>query len=196
VDRFRAKASKARQAQSRMKRLEKLAGTEAVRAERGFEFAFPVPEKLPNPLLQLEHVDAGYRPVGADAVVVLRDIRFSLEPGDRIGLLGRNGAGKSTLVKSLAAEIPPLAGERRVHGELRIGYFAQHTVDALRAGESPFQHLRALAPTISEQEARGFLGSWNFVGDRVFESVEGFSGGERARLALALISWGKPNLLL
>ena len=210
VDRFKAKASKAKQAQSRVKRLEKLAGTEAVRAERGFEFSFPQPGKLPNPLLRLDSVDAGYaraevhatdgphpEPEAASgAVVILHEVKFSLEPGDRVGLLGRNGAGKSTLVKTLAGEIEPLAGERLAHSDLRIGYFAQHTVDGLRAGESPFNHLRHLAPTISEQDARNFLGTWNFAGERVFEPVDGFSGGERARLALALIAWGKPNLLL
>ena len=195
VDRFKAKASKAKQAQSRVKRLEKLAGTEAVRAERGFEFSFPTPAKLPNPLLRLDEVDAGYRgPEGT--ATILHDVRFGLEPGDRIGLLGRNGAGKSTLVKTLSAEIAPLSGERRAADELAIGYFAQHTVDALRAGESAFQHLRELSPTVSEQEGRNFLGRWNFIGDRVFEPVDGFSGGERARLALALISWRRPNLLL
>ena len=191
IDRFKAKASKAKQAQSRVKRLEKLAGTEAVRAERGFEFSFAEPAKLPTPLLRLDQVDAGY-----GDTTILRGVKFSLEPGDRIGLLGRNGAGKSTLVKSLAAEIAPLQGERAAHLELNIGYFSQHTVEQLTEGHSPLQHLAEIAPGVGEAQLRAYLGGWNFAGDRVFEPVDGFSGGERARLALALIAWRKPNLLL
>ena len=191
IDRFKAKASKAKQAQSRMKRLEKLAGTEAVRAERGFSFNFPPPNKLPTPLLRLDQVDAGY---GAEPI--LRAVKFALEPGDRIGLLGRNGAGKSTLVKTLFGDLPPLRGERLAHGEVNIGYFSQHTVEQLHEGHSPMQHLSEIARGVGEQVLRTYLGTWNFAGDRVFESVEGFSGGERARLALALIAWRKPNLLL
>jgi len=191
IDRFKAKASKAKQAQSRMKRLEKLAGTEAVRAERGFEFDFPNPSKLPTPLLRLDQADCGY----TDATI-LRAVKFSLEPGDRIGLLGRNGAGKSTLVKTLAAEIAPLCGERVAHLELKIGYFSQHTVEQLHEGLSPMAHLAEIARGVGEQVMRTYLGGWNFAGERVFEPVDGFSGGERARLALALIAWTKPNLLL
>jgi ATP-binding cassette subfamily F protein 3 len=119
-----------------------------------------------------------------------------LEAGERIGLLGPNGAGKSTLVKTLVGELPPLAGQRSVHKDLKIGYFAQHTVESLRAGSSPFDHLQDKAPGVAAQVLRDFLGSWNFAGDRAFEPVDGFSGGERARLALALIAWDKPNLLL
>jgi ATP-binding cassette subfamily F protein 3 len=218
VDRFKAKASKAKQAQSRMKRLEKLAGTEAVRAERPFRFQFAVPERLPDSMLQLEEVSAGYAlsplPPGEDAaladgggspknrlpggegLVILQDVRFRLEAGERIGLLGPNGAGKSTLVKTLVGELPPLAGERKAHKDLKIGYFAQHTVESLREGASPFDHLQDKAPGVAAQVLRDFLGGWNFAGDRAFESVDGFSGGERARLALALIAWDKPNLLL
>jgi len=191
IDRFKAKASKAKQAQSRVKRLEKLAGTEAVRAERGFEFSFAEPAKLPTPLLRLDQVDAGY-----GDTTILRGVKFSLEPGDRIGLLGRNGAGKSTLVKNLAAEIAPLKGERAAHLELNIGYFSQHTVEQLTEGHSPLQHLAEIAAGVGEAQLRAYLGGWNFAGDRVFEPVDGFSGGERARLALALIAWRKPNLLL
>ena len=242
VDRFKAKASKAKQAQSRMKRLEKLAGTEAVRAERPFRFQFAVPERLPDSMLQLEEVAAGYperagakgeagEDVGSEQAsmeleasldpspqylprggegasaalageacrheaVVLRDVRFRLEAGERIGLLGPNGAGKSTLVKTLVGELPPLAGERKAHKDLKIGYFAQHTVESLREGASPFDHLQDKAPGVAAQVLRDFLGGWNFAGDRAFEPVDGFSGGERARLALALIAWDKPNLLL
>jgi ATP-binding cassette subfamily F protein 3 len=224
VDRFKAKASKAKQAQSRMKRLEKLAGTEAVRAERPFSFQFPAPGRLPDSMLQLEDVTAGYAllplpegeserasmgsmashapspqpsPQGGEgAKVVLSDVRFSIEAGERIGLLGPNGAGKSTLVKTLVGELEPFSGERKAHKDLKIGYFAQHTVESLREGASPLDHLQDKAPGVATQVMRDFLGTWNFAGDRAFESVDGFSGGERARLALALIAWDKPNLLL
>lgn len=197
VDRFKAKASKAKQAQSRMKRLEKLAGTEAVRAERPFSFQFPAPGRLPDSMLQLEDITAGYADAEGDGVnIILRDVRFSLEAGERIGLLGPNGAGKSTLVKTLVGELEPISGERKAHKDLKIGYFAQHTVESLRAGTSPLDHLQDKAPGAATQAMRDFLGTWNFAGERAFESVDGFSGGERARLALALIAWDKPNLLL
>ena len=205
IDRFKAKASKAKQAQSRMKRLAKLQGTEAVRAERAFRIAFAEPPKLPHSLVRLNHVDAGYvgGPSGPKSIgpegpptVILHDVGFGLEAGDRIGLLGPNGAGKSTLVKTLVGELRPLAGERVAHPDLRIGYFAQHTVETLHEGQSPLWHLKELAPNAGEQVLRNFLGRWNFVGDRAFESVDGFSGGERARLALALIAYTEPNVLL
>ena len=196
IDRFRAKATKARQAQSRIKRLEKLAGTEAVRAERALHIAFAEPLKLPTSLIRLAHADAGYGQQEGGHVRILRDVGFGLESGDRVGLLGPNGAGKSTLVKSLVGELPLLAGERNAHPDLCIGYFAQHTVESLLPGASPVDHLRQLAPDAPMQELRDFLGRWNFAGDRAFESVDGFSGGERARLALALIAWRRPNLLL
>jgi ATP-binding cassette, subfamily F, member 3 len=197
IDRFKAKASKAKQAQSRMKRLEKMAGTEAVRAERAFHFQFAVPDRLPDSMLQLEEVEAGYPgEAGQPPASILRDVRFRLEAGERIGLLGPNGAGKSTLVKTLVGELAPLNGERKAHKDLKIGYFAQHTVESLHEGVSPFGHLQEKAPGVAAQVLRDFLGGWNFAGDRAFESVDGFSGGERARLALALIAWDKPNLLL
>jgi ATP-binding cassette subfamily F protein 3 len=201
IDRFKAKATKAKQAQSRMKRLEKLTGTEAVRAERPFSFQFPVPGRLPDSMLQLEDITAGYLadPSTHDdevANIVLADVRFSIEAGERIGLLGPNGAGKSTLVKTLVGELEPFSGERKSHKDLKIGYFAQHTVESLREGASPLDHLQDKAPGVATQVMRDFLGTWNFAGDRAFESVDGFSGGERARLALALIAWDKPNLLL
>jgi len=192
IDRFKAKASKAKQAQSRMKRLEKLAGTEAVRVERGVHIDLPEPVKMPNSLLSLRHVDAGY---GADAKI-LDDVGFGLEAGDRIGLLGPNGAGKSTLVKTLVGELTPMAGERVAHPDLVIGYFAQHTVESLVAGTSPIDHLKELSPNTATLDFRNFLGRWQFAGDRAFEPIDNFSGGEKARLALALIAWRKPNLLL
>ena len=192
IDRFKAKASKARQAQSRMKRLAKLSGTEAVRAEREFRIEFAPPPKLPFSLIRLNHLEAGY---GKDAVV-LHDVDFGLEAGDRIGLLGPNGAGKTTLVRTLVGDLPVVAGERSVHPDLRIGYFAQHTVESLHEGQSPIDHFRELSPDAPTQAFRDFLGKWNFPGDRAFETVDGFSGGERARLALALIAWQQPNVLL
>ena len=196
IDRFKAKASKAKQAQSRMKRLEKLAGTEAVRAERSIHIQFGEPLKLPTSLIRLNHVDAGYRDASGAAVTILRDVGFGLESGDRVGLLGPNGAGKSTLVKTLVGELDLIDGERNAHPDLKIGYFAQHTVESLHDGWTPVDHLRDIAPTQSVQEFRDFLGRWNFAGDRAFEVVDGFSGGERARLALALIAWRRPNVLL
>jgi len=192
IDRFKAKASKAAQAQSRMKRLAKLAGTEAVRAEREFRIEFAEPAKLPFSLIRLNHVEAGYGP----GAVILHDVGFGLEAGHRIGLLGPNGAGKTTLVKTLVGELPPMAGDRMAHPDLRIGYFAQHTVESLHEGQSPMDHFRDLSPDASNQSFRDFLGKWNFPGDRAFEPVDGFSGGERARLALALIAWQQPNVLL
>jgi len=228
IDRFKAKASKAKQAQSRMKRLAKLPGTEAVRAERQIHINFADPLKLPHSLLRLNHVEAGYvvdslsldtgeisasqdtdvhaSPIGpsdhtldveeGNHIVVLHKVKFGLEAGDRIGLLGPNGAGKSTLVKTLVGEIPMLSGERTAHPDLVLGYFAQHTVESLHEGQTPIDHLRDIAPNVSTQDFRDFLGRWNFPGDRAFEVVDGFSGGERARLALALIAWRKPNVLL
>ncbi len=192
IDRFKAKASKAAQAQSRMKRLAKLAGTEAVRVEREFRIEFAPPSKLPFSLIRLNHVQAGY---GRDAVI-LDDVGFGLEAGDRIGLLGPNGAGKTTLVRTLVGDLPVVAGERSAHPDLRIGYFAQHTLESLHEGQSPIDHFRELSPNSPTQAFRDFLGKWNFPGDRAFEVVDGFSGGERARLALALIAWQQPNVLL
>ena len=191
IDRFKAKASKAKQAQSRMKRLAKLAGTEAVRAERAMHIQFGQPAKLPHSLIRLNGADCGY-----ERTAILRQVGFGLEAGDRVGLLGPNGAGKSTLVKTLVGELPLLNGERVAHPDLRIGYFAQHTVESLTEGQSPMWHLKEIAPEAGEQALRNFLGQWYFVGDRAFEKVDGFSGGERARLALALIAYRQPNVLL
>ena len=204
IDRFKAKASKAKQAQSRMKRLEKLAGTEAVRAEREVRIDFPVPLKQPTTLIQIRDADCGYvsDEIGANekgeggVTKILGNVGLSIEAGDRLGLLGPNGAGKSTLVKTLVGELPLLSGERTGHPDLVIGYFAQHTVESLHEGQTPIDHLRMIAPNTATQDFRDFLGRWNFPGDRAFEVIDGFSGGERARLALAMIAWRKPNVLL
>jgi ATP-binding cassette subfamily F protein 3 len=192
IDRFSASAAKAKQAQSRVKRLAKMAGTEAVRAERELVIEFAQPQRLPFSLIRLNHVDAGY----GENAVILKDVAFGLEAGDRIGLLGVNGAGKSTLVKTLVGDLDPIHGDRSCHPDVRIGYFAQHTVESLKPAQSPIDHLRDLSPDAPTQSFRDFLGKWNFPGDRAFESVDGFSGGERARLALALIAWRQPNVLL
>ena len=192
IDRFKAQASKATQAQSRIKRLAKMAGTEAVRAEREFRIEFSEPAKLPFSLIRLNHVNAGY----GDDAVILKDVGFGLEAGQRVGLLGPNGAGKTTLVKTLVGDLSPLTGERSAHPDMKIGYFAQHTVESLREGATPMDHFRDIDPDGVNQNFRDFLGKWNFPGDRAFEPVDGFSGGERARLALALIAWQQPNVLL
>jgi len=192
IDRFRAKASKASQAQSRIKRLEKLAGTEAVRAEREFRIHFAPPARLPFSLISLREVQAGY---SANCVIV-DHVNFNLESGQRIGLLGVNGAGKTTLVKTLVGELPPVSGQREAHPDVRVGYFAQHTLESLHETLSPIDHLRELEPNGTPQVFRDFLGRWNFSANKAFEPVSGFSGGERARLALALLAWQKPNVLL
>ena len=195
IDRFKAKATKARQAQSRMKMLAKMEELAPVHAAASFSFEFREPERAPNPLLVMEEVTAGYRSEEGDKPV-LSGIKLSLEAGSRIGLLGVNGAGKSTLIKTLVGELPPLSGTVR-HGKgLAIGYFAQHQLEMLRHDQSPLWHLNKLAPAEREQELRNFLGSFNFAGDMATAPIAPFSGGEKARLALALIVWQKPNLLL
>jgi ATP-binding cassette subfamily F protein 3 len=195
VERFRAKASKARQAQSRLKALERMERIAPAHVDSPFEFAFLAPQKLPRPLLTLEQQSAGY-----GERVVLHSLNLTIVPGARIALLGRNGAGKSTLMKLLAGEIEALAGKRTEARDLRIGYFAQHQLEQLDVAESPIEHLRRhggeAALRSTEQELRSFLGGFGFSGDRVFEAVGPFSGGEKARLVLALVSFRRPNLLL
>jgi ATP-binding cassette subfamily F protein 3 len=201
VDRFKAKATKARQAQSRMKALAKMEELAPLRAAAEFSFEFRDPVSAPNPLLVMEDVDAGYPlldghgdKVGGKTIV--HRVNFSLQTGQRIGLLGVNGAGKSTLIKTIANELAPLAGKATLGKGLVIGYFAQHQVEMLRHDESPLWHLQKIAPTTREQELRNFLGGFNFPGDMVTSPIRPFSGGEKARLALALIVWQRPNLLL
>jgi len=201
INRFKAQASKARQAQSRMKALAKMEELAPLRAAAEFSFEFRVPLSAPNPLLVMEDVSAGYRiesETSHDVTekVIVSGINFSLQIGQRIGLLGVNGAGKSTFIKTIAEELKPLHGEAQFGKGLSIGYFAQHQVEMLRHDESPLWHMGKIAPTTREQELRNFLGSFNFNGPMVTSSIAPFSGGEKARLALALIVWQRPNLLL
>jgi len=191
IDRFKAKASKARQAQSRMKMLSKMEDLAPLHVAAPFSFEFREPDRAPNPLLVLEEVAAGY-----DGKAVLSSISFSLQSEQRYGLLGVNGAGKSTLIKTIAGVLAPLSGSAVFNKGLAVGYFAQHQVEMLRDDQSPLWHLRKLAPQAREQDLRNYLGSFNFPGDMASDPVEHFSGGEKARLALALIVWQKPNLLL
>jgi ATP-binding cassette subfamily F protein 3 len=191
IDRFRAQATKARQAQSRIKALERLERVAAVRADQDFEFSFPLPSGAPSPLLVLDRAAAGY-----GSRRILAGITLTLMPGARIALLGRNGAGKSTLVKLLTGAVAPMAGERVEGRGLLIGYFAQHQLESLDGQASPLLHLRRIDPLAREQAQRDFLGGFRFQGERVDAPVDGLSGGERARLALALICWTRPNLLI
>ena len=195
VERFRAKATKARQAQSRLKALERMQRIAPAHVDSPFEFSFAPPEKLPKPLLALEKQSAGY-----DGRVVLEGITLTLAPGDRVALLGRNGAGKSTYMKLLAGELTAMAGPRTEARDLRIGYFAQHQLEQLSAKDSPLANLRrfgaARAARATEQELRDYLAGFSFRGDRVFEPIAPFSGGEKARLVLALVAYLRPNLML
>jgi ATP-binding cassette, subfamily F, member 3 len=192
IDRFRAKATKARQAQSRMKMLARMEDMAPLHVAAPFSFEFREPERAPNPLLVLERVSAGYA-----EKTVLSNISLSLQSEQRYGLLGVNGAGKSTFVKTVAGALPPLSGEAVFNKGLKIGYFAQHQVEMLRDDQSPLWHLKRISQSnVKEQELRDYLGSFNFPGDMATGPVEHFSGGEKARLALALIVWQRPNLLL
>jgi ATP-binding cassette subfamily F protein 3 len=192
IDRFRAKATKARQAQSRMKMLAKMEDLAPLHVAAPFSFEFRDPERSPDPLLILEDVEAGY-----PQKKVLSGVTLSLRAGERIGLLGVNGAGKSTLVKTIAGSLPALSGNVVFNKGVQVGYFAQHQVEMLRDDESPLWHLKRIADSRArEQDLRNYLGSFNFPGDMATGSVENFSGGEKARLALSLIVWQKPNLLL
>lgn len=191
ITRFKAQATKAKQAQSRIKALERMEELSAAHVDSPFDFTFRESNKISSPLLDLSDARLGY---GDKAV--LQKVKLQLTPGARIGLLGPNGAGKSTLIKNLAGELEPLSG-RMVRGENTVvGYFAQHQLDSLDAKASPLLHLQRIAPTEREQALRDFLGGFDFRGARLDEPVLNFSGGEKARLALALIAWDKPNLLL
>ncbi len=191
VERFRAKATKARQAQSRLKAMERLERIAPAHVDSPFHFEFAPLERLPNPLLQIEQAQLGYA-----GMVVLDKVRLSLHPGDRIGLLGPNGAGKSTLIKTLAGELPQLAGRRQVAEGLVSGYFAQHQVEQLRPQDSPLLHLQRLASNTPEQVLRDYLGGFAFGGDQALRPVGTMSGGEKSRLVLALLIYQRPSLLL
>ena len=191
IARFKAQATKARQAQSRIKALERMEELSAAHVDSPFDFVFREAVKLSSPLLDLSDARLGY-----GDKTILEKVKLQLVPGARIGLLGPNGAGKSTLIKNLAGELEPLSG-RLARGEnLVVGYFAQHQLDSLDSKASPLLHMQRLAPAEREQTLRDFLGGFDFRGARIDEPVLNFSGGEKARLALALIAWGRPNLLL
>ena len=196
IDRFRVQATKARQAQSRIKALERMEMISAAHVDSQFNFEFRAPVSAPDPLLVLDDVSAGYA-----EKTILNKVLLTIRPGERIGLLGKNGAGKSTLIKLLAAELKPLSGKRVEGKDLRIGYFAQHQLEQLRPSESPLQHMlrqdvELNNPTMREQEHMNYLGGFDFKGDMARSSIEKFSGGEKSRLALALLIWTRPNLLL
>ncbi|WP_088141157.1 ABC-F family ATP-binding cassette domain-containing protein [Achromobacter xylosoxidans] len=196
IDRFKAKASKAKQAQSRVKALARMQVLAPLHAEAGIDIRIPSPDQVPDPLLTLEHLSAGYTDAEGNAVPILRDVTLMVRAGSRVGVLGANGAGKSTLIKTLAEELPVQAGERRASRGLAIGYFHQHQLDMLDVDSTPIAHLARLAPETREQELRNYLGGFGFSGDTVTSKVGPMSGGEKARLALSLIVWQKPNLLL
>lgn len=191
IDRFKAKATKATQAQSRIKALAKLVSIAPAHLDSELSFQFDVPTHLPNPLLRLEAVDLGY-----NNQIILKNINLSLEHGARLGLLGVNGSGKSTFIKALVGSLKPVDGEIIKSDKLNIGYFAQHQLDVLRDDQSPVWHIQQCSPEAKEQDIRNFLGEFNFVGDMAIQKIEPFSGGEKARLALAMLVWQKPNLLL
>jgi ATP-binding cassette subfamily F protein 3 len=191
VDRFRAKATKARQAQSRVKALERMERIAPAHVDSPFSFHFRDFPGTPDPVITLDEASVGY-----DGRAVVSDIKFTLQAGARIGLLGANGAGKTTLVKLLAGRLVPLSGARHEGKNLRIGYFAQHQLEDLREDESALAQLARIDPAAREQDLRDHLGGFAFSGDMALERVGVFSGGEKARLALALIIWKRPNLLL
>lgn len=204
IDRFKAKATKAKQAQSRVKALERMDKIAPLLAEADFNFSFRVPASLPNPMLSLQDVSVGYPDADQVERIIVQNIRQSVLSGQRIGILGANGQGKSTLVKTIAGTLAPRGG-RVIEGKgLRIGYFAQQELDVLRLEDSPLQHMTRLAregaepgaPQAREQELRNFLGQFNFSGDMVMQAVGSMSGGEKARLVLAMLVWQRPNLLV
>jgi ATP-binding cassette subfamily F protein 3 len=191
IDRFRAKASKARQAQSRIKMLAKMGDIVAAHIDTPFSFSFPEPTGFSDPLLLIDDAKVGY-----GDTAIFEKLRFTLRPDSRIGLLGRNGAGKSTLMKLLAGELQPLTGVREAGRNLKLGYFAQHQLEQLRPAESPLWHMIKLEPRTREQDLRNYLGGFDFRGDMVDAPCGRFSGGEKTRLALALMIRTAPNLLL
>jgi len=191
VNRFKAQATKARQAQSRIKALERMELIAQAHVDSPFDFSFGLPGKIPNPLLTLEQADIGY-----GQTIIIQQASLSISPGDRIGLLGANGAGKSSLIKVLAGDMLPLTGKRLEAEALKTGYFAQHQLEQLRLDESPLWHLQQLDKQATEKDLRNFLGGFDFQGDKVLQAVKPFSGGEKARLVLAMLVYQNPNLLL
>ncbi|AJY48784.1 ATP-binding cassette domain-containing protein [Halomonas sp. KO116] len=199
IARFKAQATKAKQAQSRVKMLERMEDIAVAHVDSPFHFTLPAADKTSRPLLVLDQAQLGYRGKkgdGSDDNIQLDKVNVTLLPGSRIGLLGPNGAGKSTLIKSLTGELELLNGKRVPGEHLAIGYFAQHQLESLDVSSTPFVHVQRLSPTASDQEIRNFLGGFGFKGDDAFGTVANYSGGEKARLALALVAWQKPNLLL
>ena len=192
VRRFRAKATKAKQAQSRLKELERMQRVEAAHVDTPFHFRIEAKLPLPNPMLRIDHGELGYQ----IANPILKGVKFSIQPGDRIGLLGANGAGKSTLLKTLSAQVDTLQGELWRSDQLKIGYFAQHQLEALDENASPILQLQRLKPDAREQDIRNFLGNFDFGDNADIERIDHFSGGEKARLALAIIAWQNPHLLI
>ncbi len=191
ITRFRAQATKAKQAQSRIKSLQRMELIAQAHVDSPFHFSFPVPEKLPNPMIKLENVNIGY-----GDTCILNAVDLFISPGDRIGLLGPNGAGKSTLIKVLANELGINSGEIQFADSLQLGYFAQHQLEQLNLEESPLWHLQKINPKATEKELRNFLGGFNFKDDKTFDPIAPFSGGEKARLVLAILVYQNPNLLL
>lgn len=196
IDRFKAKATKAKQAQSRVKALARMEKLAPIHAESGIDIRIPEPDSMPDPLLVLDEVSTGYIDGHGGAREVLQDVTLMVRGGSRIGILGVNGAGKSTLIKTLSGELPVLKGTRNASRGLEIGYFAQHQLDMLDIASTPLQHMQRMEPQTREVELRSYLGSFGFSGDTVNGLVGPMSGGEKARLALALIVRRKPNLLL
>jgi len=195
IDRFKAKASKAKQAQSRVKALARMQTLAPLHAEANIDIRIPQPDNTPDTMVRLKDASVGYE-LDGQWRVILSEISQRVEAGDRIGVLGVNGAGKSTLIKLIAGELESITGERSAAKTLKIGYFAQHQMDVLDAKATPLLHLARIAPNIREQQQRNYLAQFGFTGDRVNESIAPFSGGEKARLALALVVWHKPNLLV
>ena len=196
IDRFKAKASKAKQAQSRVKALARMETLAPLIMESGIDIRIPPPANMPDPLLALDKAATGYPEEQGATKTVLRDVTLMVRGGSRIGILGVNGAGKSTLIKTLAGELAPIAGECKPSKGLEIGYFAQHQLDMLDLNATPLQQLARIAPQAREQELRNYLGSFGFSGDTVNSPIAPMSGGEKSRLALSLVVWQKPNLLL
>jgi ATP-binding cassette subfamily F protein 3 len=191
IDRFKAKATKAKQAQSRIKALERMELISAAHVDTQFNFSFRAPSSAPEPLMAISDVDVGY----ADKPI-LSNVSLTVRPKERIGLLGPNGAGKTTLIKLLAGELKSITGKRILGKDLNIGYFAQHQLEQLRAEESPLQHMQRQDSSATEQELLNYLGGFDFRGDMARSACEKFSGGEKSRLALALLIWTRPSLLL